>query len=570
MFPHIVIFNQTYSTSILLIGLTVVLCILIFSLGLRQVAFWRKLFIVLACTATAFVGGRLMHVFWEEPAYFREHPEMIFANWNGMVFYGGFILGAVAFALLTLALIPKTLQRRAWDLSALCVCAGLVILRFSCFAEGCCWGTPTALPWAVQYFNPEAIMPWLGIPVHPVQLYESLGALIIELVLWRFLLLKKHQGQLFLIFLAAYSVLRIITEFFRGDAGRGEDVAFHLSTSQFISAFILLGVIMFTVIKKFRYKATVDGKMAGLVLALLFLSSCFLPQKPDSDVIKKVVMTSPAFEWNLMAREKKVVNTGPHSTGMTSVSIPNTGRDALLVSLDEEVQKFFEKPIMKAYKTDKPIRLEELMWWWYSPVFQKLYDRVLRIPYTQFTSKNLLSAIATMEREKRPYDIILMTHGVPNNLVTITKPDEPLFSYEDLAKLKGKLKYAQVVFMQACFGDTLAPDWHAAGVPAVLSYSEFNRNFFYLPYFLENLKKKKWDVSKAQDKTLAEINDKIKDSFMLSKIIPLIPMDRDTYLKKFPPPAGVDPDEYLNSAPKRFLDVETYLEVSPPPKLTLK
>ena len=76
-----------------------------------------------------------------------------------------------------------------------------------------------------------------ALAVHPTQLYEA-GA---ELSLfWLLVLLRPHKrfhGQLLLIWLAAYSVIRSIIEMFRGDKERG---VYILSTSQFISIGVIL------------------------------------------------------------------------------------------------------------------------------------------------------------------------------------------------------------------------------------------------------------------------------------------------------------------------------------------
>jgi phosphatidylglycerol:prolipoprotein diacylglycerol transferase len=60
------------------------------------------------------------------------------------------------------------------------------------------------------------------LPIHPVQLYESLG----ELLLFAFLALwlrprKRFNGQVMAAWLMLYACLRAVTETFRGDVERG-------------------------------------------------------------------------------------------------------------------------------------------------------------------------------------------------------------------------------------------------------------------------------------------------------------------------------------------------------------
>jgi phosphatidylglycerol:prolipoprotein diacylglycerol transferase len=82
-------------------------------------------------------------------------------------------------------------------------------------------------------------MPYIGLPVHPVQLYDAfVGFLIFGLLIavWR----KGLRGLGMPLFLVLSSIGRFITEFYRGDAYRGTDVMFHLSTSQSIAVVLFL------------------------------------------------------------------------------------------------------------------------------------------------------------------------------------------------------------------------------------------------------------------------------------------------------------------------------------------
>lgn len=83
------------------------------------------------------------------------------------------------------------------DLLALNFAIMLGIGRIGCYLSGCCFGTPTSLPWGVTYS--EISLPyWLHrvldlIPeiatrsatIHPVQLYESLFVLILGIVVYK-------------------------------------------------------------------------------------------------------------------------------------------------------------------------------------------------------------------------------------------------------------------------------------------------------------------------------------------------------------------------------------------------
>ncbi len=163
----------------------------------------------------------------------------LFAVWEGgLVFYGGFIAAALTafwymrrhgmrFLAYADTIIPS-------------VALGHALGRVGCFGAGCCWGAVSHahLPWlarfppvslAYQAFaaRPDAALLLTPdrlstVPIHPTQLYESLG----ELVLFALLALvvrprKRFHGEVLAAWLLAYAVLRGVVEVFRGDVERG-------------------------------------------------------------------------------------------------------------------------------------------------------------------------------------------------------------------------------------------------------------------------------------------------------------------------------------------------------------
>jgi phosphatidylglycerol:prolipoprotein diacylglycerol transferase len=59
------------------------------------------------------------------------------------------------------------------------------------------------------------------LPVHPTQLYESVGQLVLFLAFLGLRARRRFHGQLFGMWLVAYALLRSSVEYFRGDAERG-------------------------------------------------------------------------------------------------------------------------------------------------------------------------------------------------------------------------------------------------------------------------------------------------------------------------------------------------------------
>jgi phosphatidylglycerol:prolipoprotein diacylglycerol transferase len=102
---------------------------------------------------------------------------------------------------------------------------------------GCCYGRPTTMPWGITFHNPLAglnVGTPLDVPLHPTQLYDAGGELIILIAL----LATEKKGRPFAgrtlwLYMLLYGITRYIVEIYRGD-DRG--IFFStFSTSQLVS-----------------------------------------------------------------------------------------------------------------------------------------------------------------------------------------------------------------------------------------------------------------------------------------------------------------------------------------------
>lgn len=193
---------------------------------------------------SAIVGSRLFFIAINAGHYI-QHPLDIFKIWEGgLVFYGGLIL-----ALIVAIWYIRRHDLDLWsvaDIFAPSIAIGHAVGRLGCFFAGCCYGKSSYLPWSVTYSDPDCLAR-TGIPLHPAQLYESIGEFMNFLIL---ITLRKHRsfkGQLLWTYILLYSVLRFAVEFFRGDEARG--YIFHgFSVSQGIS--LIMGIFAIAVILK--------------------------------------------------------------------------------------------------------------------------------------------------------------------------------------------------------------------------------------------------------------------------------------------------------------------------------
>jgi phosphatidylglycerol:prolipoprotein diacylglycerol transferase len=169
---------------------------------------------------------------------------------GGLTFYGGLLL-ALPGGLWYVR--RKRLDTgRVADIAAPCIMLGLALGRVGCFFNGCCYGVATDGPLGVQF-------PGHPGPVHPTQLYEAAGALLLAAALyagvrWR----GRGRGAVLGWMLVGYGVLRTVIEIFRDDP-RGSIGP--LSTSQIISIpLIALGVVV--IARSWRPRASADTAAA--------------------------------------------------------------------------------------------------------------------------------------------------------------------------------------------------------------------------------------------------------------------------------------------------------------------
>ena len=93
---------------------------------------------------------------------------------------------------------------------------GIGLGRIGCFLNGCCFGTPTDLPWGITFPSgsiPDYVFPHQSI--HPAQLYSSLYGFLLFFVLHHILKRKRFDGQVIAVYLMFEAVFRYLIEYVR-------------------------------------------------------------------------------------------------------------------------------------------------------------------------------------------------------------------------------------------------------------------------------------------------------------------------------------------------------------------
>ncbi len=158
------------------------------------------------------IGARLLYVLLNLRDY-HSVADVVMVNRGGLSFHGG-LLGAMLGGWV-FARINHVPFLQICDLSSPAGALGYAITKVGCFLNGCCYGTPTDLPWACQFpAFPGALLEKTP-PSHPVQIYDALINLPVFFILLALLRRKRYHGQVFFSWIVLYSLTRIFTEYFR-------------------------------------------------------------------------------------------------------------------------------------------------------------------------------------------------------------------------------------------------------------------------------------------------------------------------------------------------------------------
>lgn len=170
---------------------TFVECILAtFMMRAYKIAAWKSIPAALATTIVGTIAAYLWHMFES-------------SNFGGRSFYGAVFLIPIAF--IGLAKLLRTPYRDLMDITAPFGTITLVVMKYSCWQNGCCYGRRL---WDLPH----------GGTVHfPSQLVEAgLGA-VLTVVLVCLSRNAKNRGKIYGWFLLLYGACRFVLNFFRGN-----------------------------------------------------------------------------------------------------------------------------------------------------------------------------------------------------------------------------------------------------------------------------------------------------------------------------------------------------------------
>ena len=188
------------------------------------------------------IGARLYYCLMDFSFYVKFPGEILAIRHGGISIHGAIIGGLIG--LLIFAKRHKISAFKLCDICSVGLALGQAIGRWGNFFNSEAYGTPTNLPWKLFIAPQYRQIPYLEEEFyHPTFLYESVLDLVIFGILIFLLKKKLKDGNLALIYLILYSVVRILVETCRIDSVRyvfGLPVAIVMSVGIIIVSAILL------------------------------------------------------------------------------------------------------------------------------------------------------------------------------------------------------------------------------------------------------------------------------------------------------------------------------------------
>lgn len=202
----------TYNLALVL-GVIAGLAVLFLVARRKRVALQFLADNLITLVAITFLFARLVEV------WINKYPLMsipfFWQENGGFSFYGGLI----GFLLALFILCRKYGENFfVWlDLISLSATIAIVFHHIGTFLSGVAYGTPTVLFWGVTFTNPESAV-LTTLPIHPVQLYAALLALVFFAVA---VFISKHTrtpGKAGIFLLLTLSTSYFLLDFLRGDS----------------------------------------------------------------------------------------------------------------------------------------------------------------------------------------------------------------------------------------------------------------------------------------------------------------------------------------------------------------
>ncbi len=237
MYPYIHIGPVTLGTYGLLVATAMLTAYFVLRADFRRREMAVDAETIIGVTGIVGLLGARVYSLLETPKEFFANPWPMLFSKMGFTWFGAFITGLIALALLARHYrVPMLLML---DCAAPAAAIGYGVGRIGCLISGDGdYGTPTSLPWGMSF--PNGIVPTTQ-RVHPTPIYEFLGALLIFWVLWQIgaaaIAGRRAPGRILAYYLILTGIARFFVEFIR----LNPRVLFGLTNAQVVSILSVVG-----------------------------------------------------------------------------------------------------------------------------------------------------------------------------------------------------------------------------------------------------------------------------------------------------------------------------------------
>lgn len=168
---------------------------------------WQSLILGLAAFVGGTIGAKASFALFEERAW-----QSLPGWWAAWTSDGKTITVGLATAYLAVEAAKALLgiKVKTGDGFAFPLALAMAVGRWGCFFFGCCYGTPTNLPWGMRFRVDD-----YAVSRHPTQIYESLFHALMAVVLLVVIRMDWLRYQRLKFYLIAYCAYRFLTEFIR-------------------------------------------------------------------------------------------------------------------------------------------------------------------------------------------------------------------------------------------------------------------------------------------------------------------------------------------------------------------
>ncbi|MFW2488054.1 prolipoprotein diacylglyceryl transferase [Clostridium chromiireducens] len=168
--------------------------------GIHEDIMFNLIIIVLI---SGVLGARLFYILFYDPSFYFSNPgEIIKIDEGGLSIHGGIFSAIIAGYVYSIK--SKMSSLKLADIAVMGIALAQGIGRVGCDVFG--KAMTNIMPWGTNYN---------GQILHPAQVYEFILDYILFVILWRRSYKKKFEGELFVIYLIAFAIIRGIVEFFR-------------------------------------------------------------------------------------------------------------------------------------------------------------------------------------------------------------------------------------------------------------------------------------------------------------------------------------------------------------------